>query len=53
MPIVIREVVSEVILESSETEPIQLESASEAEVEEIVRRATARVIEYLRREWAR
>ena len=55
MPIVIREVISEVVLESSQQDGGvgASEATSLVDVDEIVRRAAARVLEELRREWDR
>ncbi len=53
MPIVIREVISEVVLESSQQKGGASEASAPVDVDEIVRRAAARVLEELRREWDR
>lgn len=55
MPVVIGEIVSEVVLSGpAEQRPAAAEGGLDDEaVEEVVRRATERVLEHLRREWDR
>jgi len=55
VPVVIGEIVSEVVLSAPEGEqPAAAAPAAAADVtEEIVRRAAERVLEHLRREWDR
>lgn len=53
MPVVIGEIVSEVVLSGPpEDRPTAAEPGGDL-VEEVVRRATERVLEHLRREWDR
>lgn len=55
MPVVIGEIVSEVVLSApaDPAAPAAPDVSGDAAVEEVVRRATARVLEHLRREWER
>lgn len=53
MPVVIGEIVSEVVLSAPADERAAAPASDEAAVEEIVRRATERVLDHLRREWDR
>jgi hypothetical protein len=52
MPIVIREVVSEVILNPSTPDQDNSSTDRDIDVDQIVRLATERVLEHLRREWS-
>ena len=55
MPVVIGEIVTEVVLSAPEgaAAPAAPAAPGDDAVEEIVRRATERVLEHLRREWDR